>query len=105
MHCDALSSLNTLTMFALLYCIAQHNANGLEVNATVEQYVANKRAQREAINDFLDSIEDLLSPAAPLQVRACKIRLCTHPYTLGSCRRQHYDYSVRVVGGEGEFDS
>jgi len=42
-----------------------------EVNATevtVEKYVANKRAQQETINEYLDSIEDILSPGMPLQV-------------------------------------
>ena len=32
------------------------------------RYVANKRAQQRTVNEFLDSIEDILSPAAPLQV-------------------------------------
>jgi len=39
-----------------------------EVNATVEKYVANKRAQQETINEYLDCIEDILSPGAPMQV-------------------------------------
>lgn len=42
--------------------------DGLEVNATVERFVANKRAQQTSVNEFLDCIEDILSPAAPLQV-------------------------------------
>ena len=33
-------------------------------------YVANKRAQQRTVNELLDSIEDILSPAAPLQVKA-----------------------------------
>lgn len=39
-----------------------------DVNAAVENYVANKRAKQETINEYLDCIEDYLSPAAPLQV-------------------------------------
>uniref|UniRef100_A0A7S3ERX0 Uncharacterized protein n=1 Tax=Haptolina ericina TaxID=156174 RepID=A0A7S3ERX0_9EUKA len=39
-----------------------------DVNAAVERYVANKRAKQETINEYLDCIEDFLSPAAPLQV-------------------------------------
>mmetsp|Transcript_76507 Transcript_76507/g.127515 ORF Transcript_76507/g.127515 Transcript_76507/m.127515 type:complete len:466 (+) Transcript_76507:67-1464(+) len=39
-----------------------------EVNATVEKYVANKRAQQETINEYLDCIEDILSPGTPMQV-------------------------------------
>jgi len=40
----------------------------LEVHGTVEQYVANKRKQQETLNEYLDCIEDILSPSAPLQV-------------------------------------
>lgn len=40
----------------------------LEVNGTVEQYVANKRRHQEMLNEYLDCIEDILSPSAPLQV-------------------------------------
>ena len=43
-------------------------ANAPEVNATVEKYVSNKRAQEGTINEYLDCIEDILCPAAPLQV-------------------------------------
>ena len=35
---------------------------------TVEQYVANRRKQQATLNEYLDCIEDILSPAAPLQV-------------------------------------
>ena len=38
-----------------------------EVNATVEKYVANRRVVQETINEYLDCIEDILSPGAPLQ--------------------------------------
>ena len=48
--------------------LRQPNLDRLEVNATVESYVANKRAQQQTVNEYLDSIEDILSPAAPLQV-------------------------------------
>jgi len=48
--------------------LRQPNLDRLEVNATVERYVANKRAQHRTANELLDSIEDILSPAAPLQV-------------------------------------
>jgi len=40
----------------------------LEVNGTVEQFVANKRKQQETLNEYLDCIEDILSPSAPLHV-------------------------------------
>ncbi|KAL1506905.1 hypothetical protein AB1Y20_007769 [Prymnesium parvum] len=39
-----------------------------DVNAAVERYVANKRAKQDTINEYLDLIEDYLSPSAPLQV-------------------------------------
>ena len=48
--------------------LRQPNLDRLEVNATVERFVANKRAQQTSVNEFLDCIEDILSPAAPLQV-------------------------------------
>jgi len=40
----------------------------LEVNGTVEQFVSNKRQSQATLNEHLDCIEDILSPAAPLQV-------------------------------------
>ena len=40
----------------------------LEVHGTVESFVANKRKQQETINEYLDCIEDMLTPSAPLQV-------------------------------------
>jgi len=48
--------------------LQQPQVDRLEVNATVEKYVANKRAQQRMVSEYLDSIEDILSPAAPLQV-------------------------------------
>jgi len=40
----------------------------LEVNGTVETFVSNKRKSAETLNEYLDCIEDILSPTAPLQV-------------------------------------
>ena len=38
------------------------------MHGTVESFVANKRKQQETINEYLDCIEDMLTPSAPLQV-------------------------------------
>lgn len=55
------------SMEALLQQSALETTPGA-TEATVEKYVANKRAQQETINEYLDCIEDILSPGTPLQV-------------------------------------
>jgi hypothetical protein len=63
--------------------LQQPQVDRLEVNATVEKYVANKRAQQRMVSEYLDSIEDILSPAAPLQVafnpETCAVRHANTP--------------------------
>ena len=40
----------------------------LEVHGTVEQYVSTKRKQQETLEEYLECIEDILCPVAPLTV-------------------------------------
>ena len=42
--------------------------SNLEVHGTVEQYVSTKRKQQETLEEYLDCIEDMLCPTAPLSV-------------------------------------